>query len=67
MVESELRVSMGQKVKDIAHHYYAGLKGLSLEEAKKQFEQRVVVGDSMAISALRMAEREVCGWAGFDK
>jgi hypothetical protein len=66
LVDSELRVSMGQTVKDIAHHYYAGLKGLSLEEAKRQFEEHVVVGDSIAISALRMAEREVCSSAGFD-
>ncbi len=61
----EQRVSMGQHVKDTAWHYYAGLKGIPLTDAKKEFNDRLVDHDMLVDTALRMAEREVL--AGIDK
>lgn len=50
---------MGKSVIDIAWHYYAGLRKISLEEAQEKFNQFLFVGDPVIESALRMAEREV--------
>ncbi|MHB1647759.1 MAG: hypothetical protein ACYCR8_03295 [Cuniculiplasma sp.] len=55
----EQRVHMGQNVKDIAWHYYAGLKGISLTDAKKEFSERLFANDILVDTALRMATTEV--------
>lgn len=64
MLSVEQRKSLGQQVIDIAHHYYAGLKRISVDEAKIEFENRIYMEDALANSALRMGEREVL--AGMD-
>lgn len=55
----EYRISIGKSVIDIAWHYYAGLRKIPLEEAQQQFNEQLHLGDPLAESALRMAEREV--------
>ena len=50
---------MGRHVIDTAWHYYAGLKGISLTDAKKQFNERLVDNDIIVNTALRMAVTEV--------
>ena len=55
----EQRESMGRHVIDTAWHYYAGLKGISLTDAKKQFNERLVDNDIIVNTALRMAVTEV--------
>ena len=57
--DQEYRISLGQKVKDIASHYFAGLEEISPNEAKQQFVRQLARGDLLAASALRMAEKEV--------
>ena len=52
---------MGQNVKDIAWHYYAGLKGISLTDAKKEFSERLFANDILVDTALRMAVNEAFG------
>lgn len=64
LVSREDRISLGKSVIDIAWHYYAGLRKIPLEDAQKQFNEQVYLGDPLAESALRMAEREVM--AGID-
>ena len=59
MFNLEYRISVGKSVKDIAWHYFAGLKGISIKDAQKEFEKELTRGDLLAASALRMAEREV--------
>ena len=52
---------MGQNVKDIAWRYYAGLKGISLTDAKKEFSERLFANDILVDTALRMAVNEAFG------
>lgn len=59
MLSFEQRKSLGQQVADIAPHYYAGLKRMSMDEAKIEFENRIYMEDALANSALRMAEWEI--------
>ena len=58
MDETE-RISLGKSVFDIAAQYYAGLKRCSIEEAKKEFQERVHSDSPLASSALRLAELEM--------
>lgn len=50
---------MGQNVREIAWHYYAGLKGITLKEAQEEFNKYLINESPLALSALRMAEYEV--------
>jgi hypothetical protein len=59
VLNQAIRTSFGQTVKDIAWQYFVGLKGISPNEAKEQFEIQLQRGDPLALSALRMAEKEV--------
>lgn len=56
--EEESRRSTGQEVKAIALHHYIGLTGLEESKAAALFPMALSEGDSLASSALRMAERE---------
>ena len=58
MVSAETRRITGQIVIDTAVHYYEGLAKLSGDEAAKQFKNRLSSNDALAVSALRMAEKE---------
>lgn len=53
------RKNMGQNVREIAWHYYAGLKGITLKEAQEEFNKYLINESPLALSALRMAEYEV--------
>ncbi len=64
MVTQDQRISIGEKVKDIAWHYFAGLKGISIKDAQKEFEKQLYRDDPLAVSALRLAEREA--FSGID-
>ena len=55
----EQRESMGRHVIDTAWHYYAGLRGISLTDAKKEFSERLFANDILVDTALRMATTEV--------
>ena len=63
MLDEKQRRSIGQEVKSIALHYYIGLAGMSEKEAEKAFLARLVSNDAIAISALRLAEREAMAGA----
>lgn len=59
MVNEEERRLIGEKVREIAPHYYAGLTRRSLEDAEKAFKSRAQWPDLLINSALRLAEKEV--------
>ncbi len=59
MLTQEQRTAFGKSVKDIARHYFVGLEGISIDDAQKEFEQQLNRGDPLAVSALRLAEREI--------
>ena len=59
MITKDKRISVGEDVKNNAVHFYAGLKGISIDDAQKEFEQQLNRGDPLAVSALRLAEREI--------
>jgi hypothetical protein len=58
MVSAESRCITGQIVIDNAVHYYEGLTKLNGDEAAKQFKNRLSSNDALAVSALRLAEKE---------
>ncbi len=53
------RISLGKSIFDTAVQYYAGLKRCSIEEAKKEFKDRVHADSPLVSSALRLAELEM--------
>ena len=62
LLDIQKRVSKGQAVMDIAFHYYAGLKRISLEDAFNEFNRLLSTGvydNPWFNCAIRMAEREV--------
>lgn len=58
MVTQDQRISIGKNVKSNAVHFYAGLKGISFDDAQREFEEELYRANELAVSALRLAERE---------
>ena len=58
-MDEKERISLGQTVFDIAVQYYAGLKRCSIEEARKEFPDRVFSDSQLVASAFRLAEMEM--------
>jgi hypothetical protein len=59
MLTKDQRISVGENVKNNAVHFYAGLKGISIDDAQREFEEELYRANELAVSALRLAEREV--------
>ena len=59
MLTQEQRTAFGKSVKDIARHYFVGLEGISIDDAQREFEEELYRANELAVSALRLAEREI--------